>query len=91
MIPPGELLPVVSTHVSATGGSQIGGEAKRREMPNAESAPGNGASGRVAIHPVPDIIRSFGGLDASRVGTSVRGNVVNLAARSADILQLPVA
>src|SRR5258705_966326 len=33
----------------------------------------------------------FGGSDASRVGTSVRGNVVNLAARSADILQLPVA
>ena len=33
-------------------------------------------------HPAPD---------ASRVDTSVRGNVVNLAARSADIHQLPVA
>ena len=35
--------------------------------------------------PVPDIRRSFGGSDASRVDTSVRGDVVDLAARNADI------
>ena len=38
-----------------------------------------------AIHPVPDIRRSSGGSDASRVDTSVRGDVVDLAARSTDI------
>jgi hypothetical protein len=31
--------------------------------------------------PLPDIGRSFGGSDASRVDTSVRGDVVYLAAR----------
>jgi len=37
-------------------------------------------------HPLlPDIGRSFGGSDASRVDTPVRGDVVDLAARSADI------
>jgi hypothetical protein len=44
----------------------------------------NGASGRV--HPsLPDIGRSFGGSDALRVNTSVRGEVVDLAARYTDI------
>jgi hypothetical protein len=38
-----------------------------------------------AVHPVPDIRRSTGGSDASRVDTSVRGDVVDLAARSTDI------
>jgi hypothetical protein len=35
--------------------------------------------------PLPDVGRSFGGSDASRVDTSVRGDVVDLAACSADI------
>ena len=39
----------------------------------------------LAVHPVPDIRRSSGGSDASRVDTSVRGDVVDLAARSTDI------
>jgi hypothetical protein len=45
------------------------------------------ASGRVhsGHPPLPDIGRSFGGSDASRVNTSVRGEVVNLAARDTDI------
>ena len=55
------------------------------KCPMRKSAPGNGASDRVAIHPVPDIRRSSGGSDASRVDTSVRGDVVDLAARSTDI------
>jgi len=44
---------------------------------------GNGASDRVhsGHPPLPDIGRSFGGSDALRVNTSVRGEVVNLAAR----------
>jgi hypothetical protein len=48
---------------------------------------GNGVSGRVHFGhpPVPDIGRSFGGSDALRVNTSVRGEVVNLAAHDADI------
>jgi hypothetical protein len=35
--------------------------------------------------PLPDIGRSFGGSDALRVNTSVRGEVVDLAARDTDI------
>jgi hypothetical protein len=48
---------------------------------------GNGASGRVhsGHPPLPDIGRSFGGSDALRVNTSVRGEVVDLAARDTDI------
>jgi hypothetical protein len=53
---------------------------------------------RLVVSPIPvihpylaGIERSFGGSDAPRVGISVRGNVVNLAASSTDILQLPVA
>jgi hypothetical protein len=38
-----------------------------------------------AIHPAPDIRRSSGGSDASRVNQAVRGDVVDLAARSTDI------
>jgi hypothetical protein len=38
-----------------------------------------------AIHPVPDIRHSSGGSDASRVDKAVRGDVVDLAARSTDI------
>src|SRR6266850_8339190 len=38
-----------------------------------------------AIHPAPDIRRSSGGSDASRVNKAVRGDVVDLAARSTDI------
>ena len=41
-------------------------------------------------HPIPTVHRcqistSFGGSDASRVGISVRGDVVDLAARNTDI------
>ena len=43
-----------------------------------------------AIHPAPDIRRSSGGLDASRVNQAIRGDVVDLAARSTDIHELPV-
>ena len=49
---------------------------------------GNGASGRVPNSghpPSADIGRSFGGSDASRVGISVRGDVVDLATRNPDI------
>jgi len=48
---------------------------------------GNDASSRVRpSHPyLADIERSFGGSDASRVNTSVRGEVVDLAARDTDI------
>ena len=35
--------------------------------------------------PLPDIERSFGRSNASRIDTSVRGDVIDLAARSADI------
>ena len=47
---------------------------------------GNGA-GRVSFRPppLPDIGRSFGRSDASRIDTAVRGDIVDLAARSADI------
>jgi hypothetical protein len=42
-------------------------------------------------HPLlPDIGCSSGGSDASRVDTSVRGDIVDLAARSTDIHELPV-
>ena len=53
---------------------------------------GNGA-GRVSFRPpppLPDIGRSSGGSDASRVDTSVRGDIVDFAARSTDIHELPV-
>ena len=40
--------------------------------------------------PSPDIARSFGGPDSSRVDRSVRGDVVDLAARRADVLELLV-
>ena len=44
-----------------------------------------------AIHPyLADIERSFGGSDAPRVDTPVRGEVLDLAARDTDIHQLPV-
>src|SRR6266481_1569559 len=43
-----------------------------------------------AIHAVPDIRPSSGGSDASRVDRTVRGDVVDLAARNADVLELPV-
>ena len=48
---------------------------------------GNDASSRVRpSHPyLADIERSFGGSDAPRVDTPVRGDVLDLAARSADI------
>ena len=51
------------------------------------------------VHPVvsnfghpsaPDIRRSSSGPDASWVDISVRGDVVDLAARDADIVELPV-
>jgi hypothetical protein len=35
--------------------------------------------------PLPDIERSFGKSYASRIDTSVRGDVIDLAARSTDI------
>jgi len=35
--------------------------------------------------PLPDTERSFGRSDASRIDTSVRGDVIDLAARSTDI------
>jgi hypothetical protein len=55
--------------------------------PSQSRPPGNGASGRVNSRypPLPDIGRSFGGSDALRVNTSVRGEVVDLAARDTDI------
>src|SRR6266478_5295431 len=44
-----------------------------------------------SCHPLlPDIGCSSGGSDASRVDTSVRGDIVDLAARSTDIHELPV-
>lgn len=48
---------------------------------------GNDASSRVRpSHPyLAEIERSFGGSDAPRVNTPVRGDVVDLAARSTDI------
>jgi hypothetical protein len=48
---------------------------------------GNAAPGRVhsGHPPLADIGRSLGGSDASRVNTSVRGEVVDLAARDTDI------
>ena len=48
---------------------------------------GNGASGRVQFRPftVGRYRRSFGGSDASRVDTAIRGDVVDLAARRTDI------
>jgi hypothetical protein len=45
-----------------------------------------------ARHPlVPNIRQSSkGGSDASRINGAVRGDVVDLAARNADVLELPV-
>jgi hypothetical protein len=45
-----------------------------------------------ARHPlVPNIGRSSkGGSDASRIDGAVRGDVVDLAARNADVLKLPI-
>ena len=40
--------------------------------------------------PSPDIARSFGGPDSSRVDRAVRSDVVDLTARRADVLELPV-
>src|SRR6476660_9101574 len=53
---------------------------------------GNGASARVPFRPppLPDIGRSFGRSDASRIDTAVPGDIVDFAARSPDIHQLPV-
>ncbi len=54
--------------------------------PKAEVGPRNSArSGPIAaIHPVP-IRRLSAGSDASRVNRAIRGDVVDLAARSTDI------
>ena len=51
------------------------------------------ASGRIQFRPTTAARHrhSFGGPDASRVDTSVRGDIVDLAARSTDIPELPVA
>ena len=41
-------------------------------------------------HQLPDIGRSFGGSDASRIHTSVRCNVVDFTAGDADVRKLAV-
>ena len=58
-------------------------EARHRAAndPMLKSVPRHGAG----HPPVPDIRRLFGGSDASQVDTPVRGNVLDLAARNADI------
>jgi len=41
-----------------------------------------------AIHPLPNTDVSFGGSGASRVDVRVRGHVLDLTMRNADILQI---
>ena len=66
----------------------LAGQEHGRTIPLAEVGPGEWRVWSCpipAIHPVPDIRRSSGGSDASRVDSPVRGDVVDLAARDTDV------